>query len=190
MFDVEIWGTAGQWVSGLASSGALIVGASVLAIDLHRKRREQAVSVIALFNPGIDVPSIGIHNLSSQPVFRYGYVADNKSDVEIQQVIDANAKRKELQDFPLLAEVKGDYHVTYLARWHSDDFILNPGRAKKRSHELKYPSQYYNFYVFFTDAYGRRWVKDARTNRILGRKDTKRIHPDESVFKNQYDWET
>jgi hypothetical protein len=189
MFNVAVWGTVGQWISGMASSGALIVGATVLAIDLHRKRREQAVSVIALFNPGIDVPTIGIQNLSNHPIFQYGYVAMIRPDEQLEKIIAANAKRDEPQDFAALADVEGDCFVVFLSRWFEDDFVLNPGEEKKRSHNLHLPRQFYDFYIFFTDAYGRRWVKDARTNRVLNRRDTKRIHPNESILKDQYDWE-
>lgn len=45
MFDAAVWGTVGQWVSGLASSGALLLGFSIMIRDRIKTEREQAAKI-------------------------------------------------------------------------------------------------------------------------------------------------
>lgn len=190
MFPVEIWGTVGQWVSGLTSSGALVVGASVLGVDLHRKRRAQATSVIASLKPEGKAVIIGIHNLSDQPIFQYGFVVSNKPTAELKKIAASNAKRKVPEDIPAdLSTLENDWHALFLAHWPDADYVLGPKQEKTHHDALSHSRRVYNFYIFFTDAYGRRWVKDARTNKIFGRRGTKRLHPGRSALKTAFDLE-
>ncbi len=100
MFDAAVWGTVGQWVSGIGTTCAMLVTASVFGVDLYRKRREQALSVVAWVNesptlnpvlhpkppPTIEQGrfkyDITIANLSNKPIFSPGAFIQNE-DVEV-----------------------------------------------------------------------------------------------------------
>src|SRR5690349_5423817 len=87
-FWAEVWGTAGQWVSGLATSGAMITAASVFAVDLHRKRRAQAVSVVAWPTMAQNHYVINMHNYSDLPVFGTKFVVTGKSIQELKKQVN------------------------------------------------------------------------------------------------------
>jgi hypothetical protein len=191
MFDAAVWGTVGQWVSGVASSGALLVGASVLGIDLYRKRRAQASSIIAWYRPTAEGVKISVQNLSDQPIFNYGMVAQVKSASDLKKVYATYGKLT-LSKGPDLPRdppnSTDDFHIQLMHEVVDDepDFVLAPGRSSHLKDKLEYSRRVYEFYIFFTDAYGRRWVRDARTNKLVGRRARVRVHPNESWMKTVF----
>jgi hypothetical protein len=192
MFDAALWGTVGQWVSGIASSGALMVGASVLAVDLHRKRRAQASSVVAWIAtlPGGQDVKITVQNLSDQPIFDYGTVLQPKPTAEVDQIVAANhSKSIPHTNLPPPGHKSDEWTVKMLSAHEGEDldFVLAPGKTNSTTQKLDYSRRAYDFYVLFTDAYGRRWVRNARTNRLLGHRDARRIHPHQSKLRQIFD---
>lgn len=195
MFDVAVWGTVGQWISGIASSGALVVGASVFAVDLYRKWRAQASSVVAWYATSDKGVKIFVRNYSDEPIFNYGIVVQPKTRSEVNDLIIANRTRPiPHRNLPPASHESDEFFaVLHLARDGKDgdsgdlDFVLGPGEANSYDARVDYCDRAYDFYVFFGDAYGRRWVRDARSNKLLRRREAREIHPAQSKLRKIFD---
>jgi hypothetical protein len=108
MFDAAVWGTVGQWVSGIGTSGAAITGLSVFMADLRRRRREQAASIVGWWERAVDQEyPITIQNLSDKPIFNMflDIVAKEKKEFDY-----ANDTATKLFGLEAPAPEMRDYH--------------------------------------------------------------------------------
>lgn len=72
-FLAPVWGTVGQWVSGLGSTAAFFLGFSILLRDRRHRQRAQAEQVSCWFNSVGDedrVIDIWVKNYSANDIYR------------------------------------------------------------------------------------------------------------------------
>jgi len=147
--------------------------------------------VVAWFTPSDKGVKIFVQNFSGEPVFNYGVIVQPKPTREVDRMIAANPARPiPIENLPPPNHVSKEFALGMLHRYGENDdldFVLPPGETNSRDNTLDYSPRAYDFYVFFSDAYGRRWVRDARTNRLLPRRAARHIHPAESKLKAIFD---
>jgi hypothetical protein len=173
------WGTVADWVGAVGTSGALFVAAAVLAIDLHRSRRSQAVSVVTWSLPwGAEKKAnVKIHNLSDKPIFGLALLVLSRPPKELRDLVYVRAAMTNGIDgeFPAmdLPHAPDEYACTrwveYTRPANNFRVDLQPGSIETFEQQLEYSLDCYEFYVGFEDAHGAPWLKSVDTQHLLNR---------------------
>lgn len=75
----EVWGSAGQWVSGLVSAGALLLALHILLRDRKLRQRAQADRVACWLEfSEHDAAAVHLVNASDMPIFQSKAIAISK----------------------------------------------------------------------------------------------------------------
>lgn len=165
MFDVAIWGTVGQWVSGLASSGALIAALYVILRDRRLRTSEQARRVV----PWVDHPDSGdiftVINYSDAPILNVELIflllpsdelegaggADGREfdlTASIFRIVFESDAAQEKIDLLSTIQMKGDGAVGSLLPLESVTATASVPATPYRT-----------AFLSFTDLSGHRWVR-------------------------------
>jgi hypothetical protein len=175
MFPVATWGTVGQWVSGTATSFAMITAASVFTADLRRRRREQGMSVLTHWRPTAEEHrhEIVIENMSNLPIYRIGVWIMSRT---------GNDLKREINHAPTVGvDLPADDGTWKYTGSHFHSTPQNPGADLKAAettsfiHQFDYAVSLYEMYIFFGDAYGNRWYKSVDSKKLLNWWQSKRL---------------
>lgn len=163
MLDAAVWGTVGQWVSGLATSAAAITAASVYLRDANAKRYEQCLLVFASYTPTHDECKykISIRNASSHPIFLptiYVFEGDPALKEAASRALDDATMPPEGYTYASF----GKYFKS-----RSEDITLEPGQTKTEEIVLEYKMVFYDIIYKFQDMRGQTWHKMARGTKFL-----------------------
>lgn len=168
MFDPTVWGTVAAWTGALLTGASVAFGVGYYVFDRRRERRAQAGSVVVWLHPHEHGPPlIKMLNLSDKPVFEYGCDITSKPRREIVEKEKAgwNSGRH-----PWPEANKFSFHERrLLVDYHSgDDVHLGVNKSAEFQPTLEYHSVVYDFFVFFRDASGKYWIRDADRQKFAG----------------------
>lgn len=137
------WGNAGEWAAALGTSAAVVITSLTIRRD-HKDRREAAarkvVPVVRFLRPSSSLP----------PERIAGEIWNDGQD----EVIDLNFEMRHIAT----GELIGPYHRDRIRPGeHAALLQANVGMADPTSESLGFVLA-----VTFTDAGGRRWLRDSR----------------------------
>ena len=118
-------------------------------------------------------PLIKILNLSGKPIFEYGcdIVAKPKKKVAEKERMGWKSER---YGWPTNNEF--DFHERhYLVDFHKEEIYLRDNESAELLPKLEYHSVVYDFYVFFRDASGKYWIRDADRQKFVGWRQKRRL---------------
>ena len=174
MFDPTTWGTVAAWTGALVTGVSVALGVGYYIFDRRRERRTQAGSVVVWLHPHEHGPPlIKILNLEGKPIFEYGcdIVAKPKKKVAEKERMGWKSER---YGWPTNNEF--DFHERhYLVDFHKEEIYLRDNESAELLPKLEYHSVVYDFYVFFRDASGKYWIRDADRQKFVGWRQKRRL---------------
>lgn len=175
----DVWGTAGQWFSGLASGGALALGFYIMLRDRRKEERAQARLITCWREPEMPVADadgdatypglIHITNHSTRPIY----------DITAKPLLVSWSEyRRRVANVPAIGKPKfsEEEWKSPSGKLYSFAFstikIANKGRLlepeKSLAAEFSAPTtaRYYDVIVEFTDAEGLTWSRNVDTSNL------------------------
>lgn len=170
MYDPATWGSYADWAGSLLTGAGVSTAAVYYVFDRQRERRAQAASVIVWLHPHEHgPPAIKVQNLSQMPVFDHGWIIKSKPNEEIAKR-DPKGEFVGPFDWPENNELSVHTQSTFINYHDGSEVHLAPGQTAEYEPTFRYPPWLFDYYVFFRDATGKRWVVDADKRRPVSRK--------------------
>jgi hypothetical protein len=163
MRDIAVW--AGPLLTFLS----VALGVGYYIFDRRRERRAQAASVVVwLHQHEHGPPLIKMLNLSDKPIFEYGCDITSKPK---KKMVEKDKAGWNSGRFPWPKGNEFSFHERrLLVDFHSGDVHLGVGESAEFQPTLGYHSVVYDFFVFFRDASGKYWIRDADRQKFVGRR--------------------
>lgn len=163
------WGDVGGWISGLGTLGTLAVALRVLVRDRQRDARSQAAKVVCWSEtspPGPDSPhgqlhkcSVFIANHSDAPILSPVVQVQAASIRRLRRSQQPSQPTRYLRKFRRRALEWGGRRAPVQP-------VLQPGDTGAVHFGTPISLDFFHAQVLFLDGAGRRWRKDADSNRL------------------------
>jgi hypothetical protein len=165
--DPAVWGTYAAWTGALLTGLSVAFGVGYYNFDRRRERRRQAGSVVGWLHPHEHgPPMIKVLNLSDKPIFEYGCDITSKPKRKIAEKAKAgwSTDRRHWPE----GNAFTFHERRLLVDYHSGgDVHLGVGESAEFQPTLQYHPVVYDFFVFFRDASGKYWIRDADRQKFL-----------------------
>ncbi|OHT89199.1 hypothetical protein [Mycobacteroides saopaulense] len=165
---VSVWGTVGQWVSGLISAGALLLALHILLRDRNIRQRAQADKVACWLEfSEHDDAAVHLINTSDMPIFRPTVTAIPKYPWLVwfwrwrRPCFHTNKN-----------PAKGD-HRDYAQldfKPYTQGIQIDKDEYQMQPLGLRYSFRLYVVCVEFRDASNQRWIRNLSTGKYVGRR--------------------
>lgn len=164
----EVWGTVGQWVSGLASAGALLLAVHILLRDRKLREREQANKVACwLESSEHDDAAVHLINTSDMPIFLPAVTAIPKYPWLVwywrwrRPCFHTNKN-------PNSVDHRDCAQLAFKPYTQGMEIVTDERQMQPLG--LRYSCRLYVVCLEFRDANNRSWIRNLSTGRYAGRR--------------------
>jgi hypothetical protein len=164
----EVWGTAGQWVSGLISAGALLLALHILLRDRKLRQRAQADKVACWLEfSEHDAAAVHLVNASDMPIFQSKATAIPK----YPWLVWYWGKRRpcfHTNRNPAQADHRDYAQMDF--KPYTQGIHIDKDEYQSQVLDVRYGFRYYVVCVEFRDASNQRWIRNLSTGKYVGRR--------------------
>ncbi|WNM74167.1 membrane protein [Mycobacterium Phage Nergal] len=163
-----MWGTAGEWVGGLGSAGALLLALYILLRDRRLRERAQADRVACWLEfSEHDDAAAHLINTSDMPIIKPVVWAIPKFPWVVWYL-----KRK----YPSFHHTRNPQKVDHRHcvqvefKPYTEGLDVQTGEQQVQGLGLRYNRRLYHYCVEFRDISNRRWIRNLTTGKYVGRR--------------------